>query len=479
MKVLAKAISLAVLALSINLATVSVSSAQEEKKFNINSILSDVRSGASSDRKDNAAREQRFKRELGKQQGRLAAMRNERVKQENLSVQLERQFDQNEKVLAQLSEELAKELGDLKELFGVIQLTASEAQEGYRSSLISAQYPDRAEKLRLLAAKMGSSNELISLAEIEQIWGELNTQLNQQGKISKFTSPVNFVTDVSVDQDGKSVKQYQQESLPVTRVGVFNAVTDGEVLTYQDNRGLVMQERQMPSSYISASRDLESSSSGLSAFYVDPTKGSLLSALVRKPSLFEKIAEGKAIGYLILILGAIALAIVLFQMARLFGIESKVSKQAANMKKPSTSNPLGRVIKVYQDNAKSDPESMELKLGEAILKESPKLNTGLMLVKIIAVVAPLFGLLGTVTGMIQTFQAITLYGAGDPQTMAGGISQALVTTVLGLVVAIPTVLLHSSASNRARRIENTLSERASGLVAEHVEQHPELVNPNH
>jgi len=157
----------------------------------------------------------------------------------------------------------------------------------------------------------------------------------------------------------------------------------------------------------------------------------------------------------------------------LSGVEAKVNKQAKDMKRPSLKNPLGRVVKVFQDNPQSDPESMELKLSEAILKEGPKLNSMIMFIKIIAVVAPLLGLLGTVTGMIQTFQAITLFGAGDPQTMAGGISQALVTTVLGLVVAIPTVFLHWLASSRAKRIELTLEEAASGLIAEQFENYSE------
>jgi len=433
MKLLSKAI-LAVAAVAvISLTGVQNAYSQEnakEKQFNINEILSTVRSNASKDRKENSAREARFKKELGRQQGRLSAMRNERVKQENISTQLERDFDVNEKELARLSEELAKELGDLKELFGVIQLTASEAQEGYRTSLISAQHPERAEKLRLLAAKMGSSKELISLAEIEQIWAELDNELVQQGKVSQFSSPVNILVSESTDEEGNKVREYEQESRQVTRVGVFNAISDGEVLTYQNDRGLIMQDRQMPSSYLSAARDLEGSNAGLTPFYVDPTKGNLLRALVRKPSLFEKVAEGKAIGYLILFLGAIAFLLAIVKILQLLGIEARVKKQAANMKKASISNPLGRVIKVYQDNSKSDPESMELKLGEAILKETPKLNSGLMLVKIIAVVAPLFGLLGTVTGMIQTFQAITLYGAGDPQTMAGDVLKIRLTSAL-------------------------------------------------
>jgi biopolymer transport protein ExbB len=112
---------------------------------------------------------------------------------------------------------------------------------------------------------------------------------------------------------------------------------------------------------------------------------------------------------------------------------------------------------------------MELKLGEAILRETPKLNSMLPLLKIISVVAPLLGLLGTVTGMIVTFQAITLYGAGDPKLMAGGISTALVTTVLGLVVAIPMVFLHTMVSSRARRLTQILQEESAGMLAERSE----------
>jgi biopolymer transport protein ExbB len=128
------------------------------------------------------------------------------------------------------------------------------------------------------------------------------------------------------------------------------------------------------------------------------------------------------------------------------------------------------VLQVAKDNWGSDLETLELKMGEAIIKEAPKLSRGLLFLKIIAVVAPLMGLLGTVTGMINTFQAITLFGTGDPKLMAGGISQALVTTVLGLTVAIPTVLLHTVVTGRSRRIVHVLEEQGAGIVAEHAEK---------
>ena len=118
----------------------------------------------------------------------------------------------------------------------------------------------------------------------------------------------------------------------------------------------------------------------------------------------------------------------------------------------SDSNPLGRVLNVYHANRAVDVETLELKLGEAILGETPKITRNITLIQVISVVAPLLGLLGTVIGMILTFQAITLFGTGDPKTMAGGISTALMTTVLGLCVAIPMTLLHAMVAQRSRSV---------------------------
>jgi len=401
-------------------------------------------------------------------------MRNERTRQERISDQLDSQFTVNQTSIETLQEELAKELGDLKELFGVIQQTASEAQEDYKTSLISAHYPDRSENLRLMVAKMASLTELVSIDEIEDLWFQLQNEMTEQGKIVKFTAPVTFVSGQQENEEGDLVDIMTTEDREITRVGVFSAVTGNDIANYDNTQGLVLLDRQMRGGFNSSSNDLQNASGdGVTSFLLDPTKGALLSALVQEPSILEKVQEGKVVGYVIIGLGLIALLIALFRILVLSGVEAKVNKQAKDMKRPSLKNPLGRVVKVFQDNPQSDPESMELKLSEAILKEGPKLNSMIMFIKIIAVVAPLLGLLGTVTGMIQTFQAITLFGAGDPQTMAGGISQALVTTVLGLVVAIPTVFLHWLASSRAKRIELTLEEAASGLIAEQFENYSE------
>ncbi len=455
------------LALSVTFGTTSV----QAQALDINKILSAVNSATSKDRGENAAREKRFAAERTRQQGRLNGMKNERTRQERISDQLDAQFTVNETRIEELQSELAKELGDLKELFGVIQQTASEAQEDYKNSLISVHYPDRSENLRLMVAKMASLTDLVSIDEIEDLWFQLQNEMTEQSKIVKFTAPVTFFSGQEEDEEGNFVDVFTTEDREITRVGVFNAVTGDDIVNYDNERGLVQLTRQMPAYFKDSSNELQNASAGVTSFMVDPTKGGLLTALVQEPSIFEKVQEGKIVGYVIITLGIIAFLIAVFRILALSGVEAKVKKQAKDLQRPSLSNPLGRMLKVYQDNPHSDPESMELKLGEAILRESPKLNAWIMFIKIIAVVAPLLGLLGTVTGMIQTFQAITLFGAGDPQTMAGGISQALVTTVLGLVVAIPTVFLHWMASSRAKRIEDTLEETASGLIAEQFKNH--------
>jgi biopolymer transport protein ExbB len=440
--------------------------------LDIDKILNAARSGSTNDAKTSTSRENRFKAERNRQQGLLTGMKNERTRQERISDQLDTQFTSNQQSIENLQEELRKELGDLKELFGVIQLTAGEAQEDYKNSLISAHYPERAENLRVMVAKMASLTDLVSIKELEDLWYQLQNEMTEQGKVTKFTAPVTFLSGQEPNEEGELVDVYSTEDREITRVGVFNAVSGNDIATYDNERGLVLLDRQMRGDFVKSSAALQNATGDeLNTFQLDPTKGVLVSAFVQKPSIVEKTQEGKVVGYVIISLGVIAVIIALLRILVLSGVESKVRKQAKDLKKPSLRNPLGRIVKVFQDNPETDPESMELRLAEAIQKESPALNKWIMFIKIIAVVAPLLGLLGTVTGMIQTFQAITLFGAGDPQTMAGGISQALVTTVLGLVVAIPSVFLHWLASGRAKRIENTLEEAASGLIAQQYELH--------
>ena len=197
--------------------------------------------------------------------------------------------------------------------------------------------------------------------------------------------------------------------------------------------------------------------------------GTLLGLIVETPSFNERVQQGGEIGYLTIALGVLAFVWGVFRWFTLSSTASAVKAQARRPK-ASKSNPLGRVMLAYEAvGNKNDVGAIQAALDDAILKELPKLESGLNLGKIISNVAPLLGLLGTVVGMVITFQSITLFGTGDPQIMASGISVALMTTVIGLVVSIPLVLLHAFASGAANRVAQMLEEQAAGIIAEHAD----------
>jgi len=386
----------------------------------------------------------------------VANLRQQRVALEAQSGQLEQQYAANEEVLSQARTARENSLGDLKELFGSIQQVVGESQALFDTSIISAQFPGRANEFDVILKKVSNeSNVLVSADEVESVWAAVFNEMAQQGKVVRFNA------DVATASGSK-------EERSVVRVGVFNLVGDNKFLTYGKG-GIAELPRQPEGRYVEQATSLSSASGQPVVFALDPTQGTLLGAAVENPSLAERVEQGGLVGYIILGVGALAALIAIFKIITLFAVSAAVNKQAKNPKTPSAKNPLGRVLKSVKDNPTNDTEAMELRLSEAIMKETPKLTSWLMFLKIVSVVAPLAGLLGTVLGMIETFQSITLFGAGDPKLMAGGISQALVTTVCGLVVAIPIVLLHTAAASKAKRVEEILEEQSAGMVARQIE----------
>ncbi len=431
--------------------------AQAAKVISLDELLQQVKTGRVKDAAESKARLDQFRAQRGQQSKLLATEKAEQKRQEAASSRMEKQFEVNDSQIIDLERAFQERLGGLKELFGVLQQASGDARGNFEASVTQVQFPDRTDFLLEFAKKMGSSNRLASLEEIERLWFELQREMTETGKVSTFTTNV-------VNASG------QENMQEVTRIGAFNVVSDGKYLEYIPETGrLVELQRQPASRYTGRIDDLTSATSGMWPIGLDPTRGQLLSLLVQSPSLMERIAQGKTVGYVIITLGIIGVLIAIWRILVLSAVSAKVSRQIKNIGEPNTNNPLGRVLSVFKGNASIDIETIELKLGEAILRETPKFNSMLPLLKIISVVAPLLGLLGTVTGMIVTFQAITLYGAGDPKLMAGGISTALVTTVLGLVVAIPTVFMHTLVASRARRLTQILQEESAGMLAERSE----------
>ena len=423
----------------------------------LDELLAQVKTGRVKDAAENKKRIAEFQKDRSRQQQLLRNMEAERVRQEQLSEQLEVTFEANDAQIIDLERALQERLGELKELFGVLQQAAGDARGNFDSSVTQIQFPDRGEWLTEFAQKMGSTTRMPTLEEIERIWFELQREMTESARVVKLNTTV-------INASG------EEEQRDVVRVGLFNVVSDGAYLEYVPETGrLVELQRQPAGRYTGRAEDLQDSTGGVNSFAVDPTRGQLLALLVQSPSLMERIAQGKQVGYVIIVLGIIAIIIAVWRLLALTATSAKVHSQIKNIEQPGN-NPLGHVLKIAYDNPDSDVEALELKLGEAILKELPKFNSMLSFLKIISVVAPLLGLLGTVTGMIVTFQAITLYGAGDPKLMAGGISTALVTTVLGLVVAIPTVFLHTLVQSRAKRLTQILQEEAAGMLSERAER---------
>jgi len=433
-----------------------VANAQEDAA-SMSELLNLIEQGQARDSQENRQREAQFQQQRNQQQNLLNRARAERTRQENESARLEQLFEENQNRIVAARAQLDERLGALKELFGVLQTVSGDTQGRFNSSLTNLQFPEREEFLVALGSKMASATELAQIEDIERLWFELQREITESGKVTRFNHMV-------TKADG------QQEEMEVVRVGLFNLISDNGYLEHDPGEGSISElQRQPPGRFLGTTGDLMDSESGYVPFGVDVTRGGILGLLVETPTLGEKVDQGGIVGYSILALGAVGLLIAIW---RFLGLSTASRKVSAQLKRDtaSTDNPLGRVLAAYESNKGADTETIELKLSEAALKEMPGLTKGLLFIKVISVVAPLMGLLGTVTGMIKTFQVITLYGAGDPKMMAGGISQALVTTVLGLVVAIPMVLLHTVVSGQSRKVINVIQSQSAGLIAEHSEK---------
>lgn len=442
---------------AVAVSVLSFSATANDRALDLDALLKQLEQGQFAQTQENKAREAEFVAKRAEQDRILRETRNSRDNALKLSETLETQFEENEFKLADLNDALSNRLGSLKELFGVLQQVSGDTKNKFYNSMISAQIPGRAEFLDEMAQSMGSSSKLASIEEIERVWFEMQREMTESGKVTKFETTV-------IEAGGNKVNK------EVVRVGPFALVSDGKFLEYNGVTGSVAELIRQPADrFGNSAAELQASNGELVQFGIDPTGGSILGLLVQAPTLKERVEQGGLVGYIILAVGAVGLLLALERLVSLTLIRTKVNSQL----KSDTfkdNNPLGRVMMVKDKYPDADTEAMELHLTEAILSEVPKLGRNLTIIKIISVVAPLMGLLGTVTGMINTFQAITLFGTGDPKLMAGGISQALVTTVLGLVVAIPMTLLYAMLNTRSKNIVFILQEQAAGVIAERAER---------
>ena len=354
----------------------------------------------------------------------------------------------NETQLTELQTALDDRQGEMGEVFGMVRQVAADLKSDLEGSIISAQYPGRAANLQQFA----SGDKVITAQEFRELWFLLQQEMTESGKVIRFKRDVLLGTNLAKQAD-------------VVRIGTFNLLSgDGKYLQFlSEDEQVITYPKQPASRFLGIASDFVNSNQSVTDFAVDPTRGGILNMLMKTPDQMDRLLQGGVVGYIIIGLGLVGLALVIYRLIILYQISTRTNWQLANINNPNSDNPLGRVLQSAKLDKQVDTEAMELMIDEAVTKEVPSIERAQSFIKLLAAVAPLLGLFGTVTGMIETFQAISLYGTGDPKLMAGGISQALITTQLGLMVAIPLLFLHSLVASRSKGIIQVLDEQSAGL----------------
>jgi biopolymer transport protein ExbB len=374
-------------------------------------------------------------------------------------------YSANEVQINNLNQQLrdkAMQLG-LAEVFGLARQVANDTSSTLQQSLISTQFPPangqlpRDEWLRQFAA----SRVTPTAAELERVWVEVQREMTASGQVARYRTNV-------VQPSGENV------AADVIRIGPFNAISNGQFLTYLPSlRTLSVLPRQLPPEFMSVAAAFQSATSGYVSGVVDPNRGVVLGLYVERPTIEQRIQRGEEIGYVIITVGVLGVLAFLYQLISLVFVRLAVGKQLKNLDNPTANNPLGRVLLAFKGNKgniEEEAEVAELRITEAVLREVPKLERFQAFLRLAVAAGPLLGLIGTVVGMIVTFQSITESGSGDPRLMANGIGRAMIATVLGLGIAIPLLFANALLNSLSRGVVQILDEQSAGMLAESIEK---------
>lgn len=448
---------LAKLVLAGVLATAGLTTQTAYAQASLQDLLEQTRSQRQKEAQANQEREAKFLAERNKQAAMLAEAKAELAAARARSAQLGTAYDANEKKLTELQTELEGRAGNLGEMFGVVRQVANDFSSVVHNSMITAQYPDRGEFI----GKLAQTKALPSIQDLERFWFELQREMTETGSVVTYATTI-------VTPDGKP------EKAKVTRIGAFNATSDGRYLAYlPSQQTLAVMPRQPGAEFRNPARNLELRKDGYVESVLDPTRGVMLSIYAQRPTLVERIETGEAVGYVIIVVGVVGAVLALYQLFYLVSVQGKVRNQLKFPNAPEPDNPLGRVLMTFKGDAEKleqDPEVVELRISEAVLREQPKLERYQAFLKLCVAAGPLLGLIGTVVGMIITFQSITESGSSDPKLMAAGISAAMIATVLGLGIAIPLLFANAWLSSISKQIMQILDEQSAGLLASRLEQ---------
>ncbi|MFA5939375.1 MAG: MotA/TolQ/ExbB proton channel family protein [Sinimarinibacterium sp.] len=443
------AVLLAALAATMSLGAQAATSTQ-----GLDELLKQVREGQAQASRISQEREQRFLRDKNEQAALVTQAERELAAAKGAADAARAQFDAGQKAISELKSQLQTRAGDYLQVYAGVRQVAADFRAVAGESPLSAQYPERLAFLDHLAG----SSELPGVQDLEELWFLLQQQITEGGRTARFNAEI---------VDGTGVRR----AADVVRVGEFSVFAEDGYLAINPADGrLVSLPRQPDDSWLGLARDFLEADESPAPILIDPARGGLLTQMADRPTTKERVDQGGVIAYIIIVLGSVGTLLAVYQLAFLLHASVGVRRQLAGLASPRQDNPLGRVLSVLRDETSQDPELLELHLSEAVLRETPRLERFQSLLRMIIAAGPLLGLLGTVSGMIVTFQVITEVGSADPKAMAGGISQAMVTTLLGLGVAIPLLFINSLLSSRSRHIVQLLDEQAAGMMAQRLEQ---------
>ncbi|EHK7540187.1 MotA/TolQ/ExbB proton channel family protein [Vibrio cholerae] len=434
------------LALSLPFAFASVANAST------NSLVQQATQEKAQQQQHNQQREAGFVQAAQELQAAKAELLAERNRLQKEADQLSSQFSDNENTLARLEETLRLETGSLGEMFGVVRQNAKELQSELDQSVTGVEPRAHQQSIDdVVAAKT-----LPSMAQLRGLWQAMSEEIRASGQVQ--TTEIQWLNG-----------QGETQTVPALRLGSLGLISEQGYVKWDNTRQQALSYQQLPSDFPTFSHIRTLADGDVVTIKVDPSRGVLLEQLALTPTLSQRLQAGGVIGNVILVLLGVGLIIALYRGAILATLRQKIKAQLKNPEQPGN-NPLGRILAVYNKEQQRSVEALELRLLEAVVDEQNHLETGLSMLKLLAALAPMLGLLGTVTGMIETFQVITQFGNGDPKVMAGGISMALVTTVEGLIAAIPLLLAHNILSAQAEAIRNILEKQGIGLVAQQAER---------
>lgn len=421
--------------------------------LNLEHLLQDIKQDAKEELQIENIRINTFFKNKKEQKILLKKVENSLKLENKKSENLKQIIKNYEKTLAIKESTLALKMGDLGEMFGSIRQTSSDFSINFQHSLTASEFPLKLE----LFDEFANSVKLPNLKKLKNFWHAMLEEIAQSGNVSSYKAEV-------ILNSGEKVEEV------VTRIGLFSAVSKGKYLEYsKDMQSLIVLSSQPSTSNKDLAKEFQENTNTLLNILIDPTRGTLFQMLNNRPSLIDRIKQGGIVGYIIVFLGSLGLLVAFYKILILNLAHTKINKQMLNISSPNNNNSLGKIASVFYKNQHRSTLDLETKVSEVILGEINQIKKGQSFVKLLSAVTPLLGLLGTVTGMIATFQAITLFGTGDPKLMAGGISTALITTVLGLVTAIPLLFAYTYISSKAEAIVSILEEQSIGMLARNLE----------